>query len=74
MILPNVFIDNLLTHDKGLYSTPIEWFTETLKIISKIKNVNWIIKPHPSEKIYNTNITAKNLFNNTIGKKKMLLF
>jgi len=73
MILPNVFIDNLLTHDKGLYSTPIEWFTETLKIISKIKNVNWIIKPHPSEKIYDTNITAKNLFNNTIGKRKNVI-
>ena len=62
LILPNVFVDNLLTHDWGIFSTPIEWYLKTIECANKIKNVNWIIKPHPSEKIYNTNITARNLF------------
>ena len=66
LILPNVFVDNLLTHDWGIYSTPIEWFIETLKIIKKIDNVNWIIKSHPSEKIYNTKITTKSIFDKIV--------
>ncbi len=66
LILPNVFVDNLLTHDWGIYPTPIDWFVETLKIIKKVNNVNWIIKPHPSEKLYNTKITTKNIFDKLI--------
>ena len=66
--MPNVFVDNLLTHDWAIYQTPIEWFKETLIEIKKIKNVNWIIKPHPSEKIYKTNITTKNFYKNIVGQ------
>tara|TARA_B100000989_G_scaffold285589_1_gene253443 strand:- start:23560 stop:25338 length:1779 start_codon:yes stop_codon:yes gene_type:complete len=74
MILPNVFVDNLLTHDWALFQNPIEWFLETLKIIKKIKNVNWLIKPHPSEKIYNSNITARKLFSMIIDKENNIKF
>ena len=68
LILPNVFVDNILTHDWGLYSTPLEWYKDTLKKITNIKSVNWIIKPHPSERFYNTNITAKTIYESIIGK------
>ena len=47
---------------------------ETLKLIKKIKNVNWLVKPHPSEKIYNTNITAKKLFDTIIKKEENIKF
>ena len=70
IILPNVFIDNLLTHEWAIFDNPIEWYSKTLKIITKIKNVNWLIKPHPSEKIYNTNITAKKLFLKNISSNQ----
>lgn len=68
LILPNVFVDNILTHDWGLYSTPLEWYKDTLKKITNIKSVNWIIKPHPSERFYNTNITAKTIYDSIIRK------
>ena len=68
LILPNVFVDNILTHDWGLYSTPLEWYKDTLKKITNIKSVNWIIKPHPSERFYNTNITAKTIYESIIRK------
>ena len=70
LILPNVFVDNLLTHDWGIYDTPIDWFQSTLQHIKNIDKVNWIIKPHPSEKVYNTNITTKKIFNNIISNSK----
>lgn len=74
LILPNVFVDNLLTHDWGIFQNPIEWFLETLKMIKKIKNVNWLIKPHPSEKIYNSNITARKLFSMIIDNENNIKF
>ena len=70
LILPNVFIDNLLTHDWAIFANPIEWYLNTLKMIKNIKNVNWLIKPHPSEKIYNTNITAKKLFYKVVSSRE----
>jgi len=74
LILPNVFVDNLLTHEWGIFQNPIEWFLETLKMIKKINNVNWLIKPHPSEKIYNSNITARRLFSMVVDKEKNIKF
>ncbi len=37
---------------KPIYRDFYIWFVETLKIISNIKNVNWIIKDHPYSKRY----------------------
>ena len=38
------------------------WIVETIKKILNIKNVNWLIKPHPSEEIYNSKINTKSIF------------
>ena len=62
LILPHVMIDGLFIAKWNTYNTPLNWFIETLKIIKDIKSVNWIIKPHPSEAAYNTDLNAKNLF------------
>ena len=69
IILPNVFVDNLFTHKWSIFYDPIDWYLSTLEIIKKIKNVNWLIKSHPSEKIYNTEINAKNLYSQVITEK-----
>lgn len=37
---------------------------ETLIKIKKIKKINWIIKPHPSEEFFNSKITTYTLFDN----------
>lgn len=45
-----------------LYEDYYIWFLETLKIISEIKNVNWIIKSHPSRIIYGETEEVNELF------------
>ena len=32
-----------------------DWFEITLEIIKDIKEYNWIVKPHPAEKMYGEN-------------------
>jgi hypothetical protein len=52
-IMPHAFSD--ATHGLSgwyLYEDYYEWYCETLKYISTIKNVNWIVKPHPSSYMY----------------------
>ena len=39
---------------KKLFLDNYTWIIETLKIIKRLKNVNWIIKEHPQETRYNT--------------------
>lgn len=45
-----------------LYEDYYIWFIETLKIISKIENVNWIIKAHPSRELYKESEEVSELF------------
>ena len=49
------------------------WYINTLKYIKKIDNVNWIIRAHPSEKMYATNLNAKKIFNKIIKNKKNII-
>lgn len=44
--------DNSTTSEEGLYPDYFHWVVDTLRIISSIKNVNWIMKAHPSRKHY----------------------
>lgn len=45
-----------------LYEDYYVWFIETLKIISEVKNVNWIIKAHPSRELYGESEEVNDLF------------
>lgn len=38
--------------DGTLFADYYKWMLETIKFVSKIYDVNWIIKPHPSSKTY----------------------
>ena len=60
LILPHVISDNSFTSEWNLFSTPLDWFIKTLYRSKRIKNVNWIIKPHPSEKLYSPTVSVKN--------------
>ena len=66
LILPHIMNDGMFLAKWGLYNTPYDWFVETLKIIKNINSINWIIKPHPSEKYYNTNLKTLTVFKKLI--------
>ena len=70
LIVPHVMADNIFNSEWSIHGSPLHWFTETLKIIKNINNVNWIIKPHPSEISYRTKIKSKLIYNKIIGKSK----
>ena len=62
LILPHVIIDAIMHNEWSVYFGTLNWYIETLKIIKKIKKINWIIKPHPSEYHYNSIATAEKFF------------
>lgn len=74
LILPHVMIDNVLNFSSSIFLTPMFWYIETLKKIKTIKDVNWLIKPHPSEPKYDTKLTSKNLFKNYVGDENHVKF
>lgn len=48
-IFSNDFIDGIFTNSWNLYRDRIMWLRATLDYIKNIKNINWLIKPHPNE-------------------------
>ena len=51
-IMCHCMSDNALTSEEGIYPDYYHWIVNTLRIISKINNVNWVLKAHPSRKHY----------------------
>ena len=45
---------NFVNGRKNLFKDNFSWVINTLKIIGNIKNVNWLIREHPSEIRFNT--------------------
>ena len=62
LILAHELSDGNFNNEWNLFLDDKDWLVETLKNIKKIKDVNWIIKPHPSEVIYNSKINTKTVF------------
>jgi hypothetical protein len=53
-VFAHVFADAPQGLSSGmLFRDYFVWLEETLKKIKEVQNVNWIIKPHPSSKLYN---------------------
>lgn len=52
-MMPHVFSDAPHSNEYMLFRDYYQWFIETIKYINTIKNVNWVIKPHPSSYMYN---------------------
>ncbi len=54
-IVPHAFSDAIhyTPYEKHLFIDYYEWFNETIKEVSKIQDVNWIVKPLPVSFIYN---------------------
>jgi hypothetical protein len=69
LVLSHNLVDGNFLNKWNLFVNNQEWLEDTLKVINKTKNVNWIIKPHPSEKIYSAKINTKDIFNKIIDYK-----
>tara|TARA_B110000114_G_C15068581_1_gene388584 strand:+ start:816 stop:1589 length:774 start_codon:yes stop_codon:yes gene_type:complete len=53
VIFNHIFWDGTFFYGKDAFATYREWFLETIKIANKNNNLNWIIKPHPANKVQN---------------------
>ncbi|MDA7781692.1 hypothetical protein N8926_01400 [Candidatus Pelagibacter sp.] len=62
LILAHELSDGNLNNKWNLFQNDMFWIVETIKKISTLKSVNWLIKPHPSENIYNAKINTKTIF------------
>ena len=73
LLLPHAMADNLYNNEWNIFENPYNWFFETLNQIQKINNVNWIIKPHPSENEFK-GVKAKQIYNDlNINQKNIVL-
>ena len=70
LILAHEYTDGNLSQPWNLYENDMFWLVDTLKKIKNIKKVNWIIKEHPSEKIYNAKVNTFGLFKKIIFSKE----
>jgi hypothetical protein len=70
LVLSHNLVDGNFLNNWNLFVNNQEWLEDTLKEINKTKNINWIIKPHPSEEIYSAKIKTKDIFNKITPDKK----
>lgn len=52
VIFSHVFADAPHSCPATLFQDYYDWLNQTIKAIVSIKEVNWLIKPHPSSKLY----------------------
>lgn len=52
VIFAHVFSDAPHSSDSLLFLDYFDWLNKTLQFVKTIPNVNWLVKPHPSSKVY----------------------
>jgi hypothetical protein len=63
IFLPYMIDGNFQHGRKKLYKDNFSWSINTLNIIKKVKNVNWLIRQHPNEARYKTKINFNSIIN-----------
>ena len=53
VIFNHIFWDGTFFYGSETFPTYRDWFLETIKVANKNQNLNWIIKPHPANKVQN---------------------
>jgi len=76
LILSHELTDGNFNNKWNLFIDDREWLEETIKFAQNNKNANWLIKPHPSEKFYNSklntySIITKNMSSTTNDNIKL---
>ena len=69
LILSHEMTDGVFGNSWNIFKNDQIWLEETLKIIKKIKNINFIIKPHPSESFYNSKINTEKIFKEYVSER-----
>ena len=69
LILCHNLMDGNYVNKWNLFKNNINWLENTLKKIKQNKNVNWIIRPHPSESFYNSKVQTNSIVNKFIDSK-----
>ncbi len=67
VIFSHVFADAPHCCINMLFRDYYDWLTQTLKHIVKIKAVNWLIKPHPSAKLYGEDGLVESLVESAVS-------
>lgn len=67
-IMSHIFRDAPHSNHRALFEDYQIWLEETFKHIKSIHDVNWIIKPHPSEFYYPQKLYAKDIAEKYGGK------
>ena len=70
LILAHELTDGNLNNSWNLFNNDLFWLEETIEKIKQNKNANWIIKPHPSEDIFNNKIKTDDVYNKLAKKHK----
>ena len=73
IFLPHMIDGNYQHGRKNLYKDNYSWIVNTIKLITKIKNVNWIVREHPQEKRYNTISNFNFFLQDTLDKNKHII-
>ena len=59
VIFPHIFWDGTFFYGEDLFLSYEQWFEQTIKYAEKNKNINWIIKAHPSNQTKNAQDNIK---------------
>ena len=70
LILANDLTDGVFTNSWSLFRDNLSWLKFLLRNIKKNKNVNWIVKEHPSDKKHKLKYGTKYFFDSIIKKEK----
>ena len=62
--------DNLFNNEWNVFDTAYDWYFQTIRKISKIDRVNWLIKPHPYEYKF-PGVTARDIFEKLNDKQNV---
>ncbi len=61
VIFNHIFWDGTFFYGEDTFPTYRDWFIETIKVANKNKNLNWIVKPHPANKVQNSRNGISNI-------------
>ncbi len=62
IVMSNMLTDGVFTNRWYLFRDLLTWLEETLKQAGDIDNVNWLVKPHPSDVKNKVKITARDIY------------
>ena len=58
VIMAHTFTDAVFNYGDIYFRDYYDWLEQTLETAEEVDNVNWILKPHPSRKLYHENVDS----------------